>query len=171
MLNMKRVALFLSISLLAAAGFVETPAFAGGPSPDFLSGGGLSGSGAPSAGLLRSGLLDFSRLEVSNSLSFATSSSSLYGNQSGGLWMTRFGYRVSNPLHVAVDVGAVLNTSGNGPVLNEKNLFLRGFEMNYRPSNNFQLNIAYQHWPAGANLESLYGIGTSPWGSPLGSVR
>ena len=125
----------------------------------------------PSSGLLKSGLLDLSRLSVSNSLTFGTSSSSLYGTQSGGLWMTRFGYRVSNPLQVAVDVGAVLNTNGDGPVFNEKNLFLRGFEMNYRPSNSFQLNIAYQHWPAGSNLQSLYGLGSSPWGSPLGSVR
>ena len=158
---MKRGTLLLFISLLAAA-----PVFAGAPDPLLL-----GGTNAPSAGLLKSGLLDFSRLEVSNSLSFATSSSSLYGNQSSGLWMTRFGYRVSNPLRVAVDVGAVLNTSGDGPVFNEKNLFLRGFEMNYRPSNHFQLNIAYQHWPAGSNLQSLYGFGTSPWGSPLGSVR
>jgi len=162
-MNMKRLLFVISLSLLAVA----PAALAGGPNPDFLGGSG----NAPSAGLLRSGLLDFSRLEVSNSLSFATSSSSLYGNQSGGLWMTRFGYRVSNPLHVAVDVGAVLNTSGDGPVFNEKNLFLRGFEMNYRPNNHFQLNVAYQHWPAGTNLQSLYGIGSSPWGSPLGSVR
>jgi hypothetical protein len=159
--NMKRLILIAFLSLLVAA-----PVFASGPDPVLLGGANL-----PSTGLLRSGLLNFSRLEVSNSLSFATSSSSLYGNQSAGLWMTRFGYRVSNPLHVAVDVGAVLNTSGDGPVFNEKNLFLRGFEMNYQPNNHFQLNVAYQHWPAGSNLQGLYGFGASPWGSPLGSVR
>jgi hypothetical protein len=161
MLNMTRLTLIIFVLVLVAA-----PVFAGGPDPVFM-----GGSNAPSSGLLKSGLLDFSRLEVSNSLTFGTSSSSLYGNQSAGLWMTRFGYRVSNPLHVAVDVGALLNTSGDGPVFNEKNLFLRGFEMNYAPSKNFQLNVAYQHWPAGANLQSLYGFGASPWGSPLGSVR
>src|SRR5215470_10164041 len=118
---MKRVTLLL-ISLLVAVGFCGA-AFAGGPDPMF---GGVLNS--PSSGLLKSGLLDMSRFSVSNSLTFGTSSSSLYGTQSGGLWMTRFGYRVSNPLQVAVDVGAVLNTSGGGPVLNEKNLFLRGFE-------------------------------------------
>ena len=158
---MKRATLIIFASL-----FVAAPAFAQGPDPVLL-----GGSNVPSSGLLKSGLIDFSRLHVSNSLTFATSSSSLYGNQSGGLWLTRFGYQVSNPLQVAVDVGAVLNTSGDGPVFNEKNLFLRGFEMNYRPNNHFQLNVAYQHWPAGSNLQGLYGFGTSPWGSPLGSVR
>src|SRR5262245_35815844 len=103
---MKRI-LFITFASLLIAG----TSFAGAPDPMFL-----GGQNAPSSGLLNSGLLDFSRLEVSNSLTFASSSSSLYGNQSGGLWLTRFGYRVSNPLHVAVDVGAVLNTSGDGPV-------------------------------------------------------
>ncbi len=164
---MKRLILIIIVvSILVLAPILAGRGFAGGPDPIFL-----GGSNVPSSGLLKSGLLDLSRLQVTNSLTFATSSSSLYGNQSAGLWMTRFGYRVSNPLRVAVDVGAVLNTSGDGPVLNEKNLFLKGFEMNYAPNNHFQLNVAYQHWPAGSNLPGLYGFGTSPWGSPLGSVR
>ena len=146
--------------------FLAAPVRAGGPDSIFLGGG-----DNPSTGFLKSGLIDFSRLSVSNSLTFGTSSSSLYGNQSGGLWLTRFGYRVSNPLQLSVDVGAVLNTTGEGPFLNEKNLFLRGFEMNYRPSNNFQLNIAYSHWPAAAGYQNVFGLGSSPWGSPLGSVR
>jgi hypothetical protein len=156
----------VGIGVLCAL-FVALPVLAGGPDPIFL-----GGSENPSAGLLKSGLIDFSRLSVSNSLTFGTSSSSVYGNQSGGLWLTRFGYRVSNPLQLSVDVGAVLNTTGQGPVLNEKNLFLRGFEMNYHPSNAFQLNIAYRYWPAGAaGLDNMFGLGSSPWGSPLGSVR
>jgi hypothetical protein len=158
---MRRSACIVFLAILVAA-----PVLAAGPDPLYL-----GGSGAPSAGLLNSGLLNLSRLEVSNSLTFATSSSSLHGNQSAGLWVTRFGYRVSNPLHLALDLGAVLNTSGDGPVLSERNLFVRGFEMNYRPSNLFQLNIAYRHWPSGAGLDSMYGLGSSPWGSPLGSVR
>ena len=158
---MKHSAVIILLALLVAV-----PVFAAGPDPLRL-----GSSDAPSTGLLKSGLVDLSRLQISNSLTFATSSSSLYGNQSAGLWVTRFGYRVSNPLHVAVDLGAVLNTQGDGPILSEKNLFLRGFEMNYRPSNLFQLNIAYRHAPAGSGLESMYGLGSSPWGSPLGSVR
>lgn len=157
---------FPGIVLLCAL-IVAAPVFAGGPDSIFL-----GGSQNPSTGFLKSGLLDLSRLSVSNSLTFGTSSSSLYGSQSGGLWLTRFGYRVSNPLQLSVDVGAVLNTTGGGPVLNEKNLFLRGFEMNYHPSNAFQLNIAYRNWPsAAAGLDNVFGLGSSPWGSPLGSVR
>ena len=156
---MKRWLPVLLLALLAL------PAYASGPDP-------LAGvASTPSSGLLRSGLLDLSRLQVSHSLTFASSSSSLYGNQSGGLWVTRFGYRVSNPLQLSMDLGATINTSGDGPVLSEKNLFLRGFEMNYRPSNLFQLNIAYRRWPGGPGNQSLYDLGSGPWGSPLGSVR
>ena len=152
---------FIVVVLLVMA----SPVYASGPDP-------LAGvASTPSAGLLRSGLLDLSRLQISHSLSFASTSSSLYGHDSGGLWVTRFGYRVSNPLQLSMDLGATINTSGDGPVLSEKNLFLRGFEMNYRPSNLFQLNIAYRRWPGGAGNQSLYDLGSGPWGSPLGSVR
>ena len=166
---MKRRQIGSSWAVLALV--LAAPALASGPGidPVFL------GGETASPGLLKSGLLDFSRLEISHSLTFATTSSSAYGAQSGGLWVTRFGYRLANPLRVAVDVGATLDTSGDGAFFSEKNLFLRGFQVDYRPSRNFQLNIAYQHWPGNASSalgSSPFGYGDSrPWGSPLGIGR
>ena len=131
------------------------------------------GNNPPTAGLLKSGLLDLSRLVVSHSLSFA-STSGTYGSQSGGLWVTRLGYRLSYPLRVAVDFGAVLDTSGDGAFLSERNVFLRGFELDYRPSKLFQLNVAYHNWPAQASPAlgySAFGSGSRPWGSPLGLTQ
>ena len=156
---MKHGFIILALVVMAA------PVDAAGPDP-------MTGvASTPSSGLLRSGLLDLSRLQISHSLTYASTSSSIYGHESGGLWVTRFGYRVSNPLQLSMDLGATINTSGDGPILSEKNLFLRGFEMNYRPSNLFQLNIAYRRWPGGPGNQSLYDLGSGPWGSPLGSVR
>ncbi len=118
----------------------------------------------PSVGLLNSGLIDLSRLDVSNSLSFGYSSSSAFGSQSAGLWNTRFGYRLSDPLKITVDLGATLNTNGD-ELLNEKSFFLGGFNLDYRPSDHFQLNISYVNtprraWPA---LGYRPGVTRAPW--------
>lgn len=166
---MNRFALGLSSAALILG--IAIPALGADPGIDPL----FLGGEPASPGLLKSGLIDFSRLEISHSLSFATTSSSTYGAQSGGLWVTRFGYRLADPLHVAVDLGAILDTSGEGAFFNEKNLFLRGFQLDYRPSKLFQLNISYQNWPAhsmSALGGSPFGSGySSPWGSPLGINR
>jgi hypothetical protein len=127
---------------------------------------------SPSVGLIRSGLLDLSRLELSHSLSFSVSSSS-WGTHSGGLWLTRAAYRISDPLRLAVDVGAALDPMGDGPLLDENSFFLRGLELDYRPSKHFQLNISYVNLPAKAasTLYGRHGLGYRSWGSPLGLER
>lgn len=135
----------------------------------------LGTNATPSVGLLNSGLVDLSRLELSHSLSYSFSSSSTYGNRSGGLWLTRASYRISNPLKLAVDVGAVLDPTGDGPLMDENSFFLRGVELNYKPSKSFQINVSYQNLPA--KVQSVlpfggYGYGyRRPWGSPLGLDR
>ncbi len=125
----------------------------------------------PSAGLLNSGLLDFSRFDVRNSLSYSFSSSSQFGSQSAGLWLTEFGYRISDPLRVSVDVGATLDPSSEN-LFSEKNIFLRGFNLDYRPSRNFQLNVSYVNTPPAAATALgyrgwPYAGGYRPYGSPL----
>lgn len=128
----------------------------------------------PSAGLLHSGLLDLSRFDIHHSLSFGYTSSSAYGPQSGGLWLTEIGYRVSDPLRISVDVGATL-TPGGESLLNEKSFFLGGFNLDYRPSRHFQLNISYVNLPARAATALGYrrfpfGAGR-PWEVSQGSSR
>ncbi len=132
-----------------------------------------STSPTPSTSLINPGLIDFSNFDISHSLSYGVSSSSL-GTASGGLWVTRIGYRIANPLRVSVDIGATINTMGGGPVLSEKNIYLKGFNLDYQAGKNFQLHISYQNLPPGAALGYLrpgQGIGSSPWGSVLGSPR
>lgn len=133
-------------------------------------------STVPSTGLLRSGLLDFSRFDISNSLTYGVSSSSTFGTRSGGLWLTELGYRISDPLRVSVDVGAVLDPGGDGPLLTEKNVFLRGFNLDYQPSRSFRLNISYVNTPP--NAASVlgydypgYGLGYRPYGPFRGPGR
>ncbi len=129
----------------------------------------------PSTGLLNSGLLDLSRFDVRNSLTYGVSSYSGYGTRSGGLWTTELGYRLSDPLRVSVDVGAVLDPQ-NGNLFSEKNVFLQGFNLDYAPSRHFQLNVSYQNVPAAVN--DVFGYRGSPlgsigrpWGSPLSVAR
>lgn len=129
---------------------------------------------APSTGLLKSGLLDLSRINFSHSLSYSFSSSSTGGDRSGGLWLTRASYRVSDPLQVAVDVGAVIDPAGPGPMMDENSFFLRGAEIDYRPSDSFRINVSYVNLPAKARSVlpyGGYGLGYGPWGSPLGLDR
>jgi hypothetical protein len=128
---------------------------------------------SPSPSLLNSGLLDFSRLDISHSLSYSFSSSS-HGSYSGGLWVTGIGYQISNPLRVSMDVGMLIDSNGDGPVVSEKNIFLRGFNLDYQPSKTFRLHIAYTNQPPNAALGYHYpgyGLGYRSWGSPLGLDR
>ena len=133
------------------------------------------GTPAPSTDLLNSGILDFSRIKLSHSLSYGFASSSTYGNASGGLWNTRASYRISNPLEISVDVGAMINPGDGGPFLSTENIFLRGVNLDYRPSKNFQLHVAYLNIPAGvspafrAYHDRHFGYGS--WGSPLSIDR
>ena len=161
---------FLALSLIAGAGNVS--AGYPGTGPDL----GL-GTAVPSTDLLRSGLLDLSRIDISHSLSYGFSSSSRWGSGSGGLWNTRATYRISNPLAISVDVGALINPAGGEPFLSTENIFLRGVNLDFRPSKHFQLHITYLKYPANASSPGFgpyhdrYGFGHGTWGSPLGLGR
>ena len=117
----------------------------------------LPSPAAPSDGLLKSGLLSGARLSLDHSMSFNYASGS-FGSEAVGLWMSRLGYRVSDPLRVSVDVGAVLDPSGE-TMLDQKSFFLGGFNLEYRPSRHFQLNVSYVNPPptaAGARAFGRY---------------
>lgn len=146
----------------AGAAAAQVPGYQGGT---------ISLSTPPSTSLLRSGLLDFSRFDLSHSVSFGYSSGT-GGSRSGGLWLTRLGYRVSDPLRVSVDVGATLDPSGQGAFLSEKSFFLKGFNLDYRPSKHFLVHVSYVNLPPNAATALGYRQGLSPtWGSPLGLDR
>lgn len=132
-----------------------------------------STSPSPSTSLINSGLINFSSLEISHSLSYGVSSSSL-GTASGGLWVTQLGYRIAEPLRISMDIGATINTMGGGPVLSQKNIYLKGFNLDYQPGKNFQLHISYQNIPPGAALGYLrpgQSFGSNPLGFVLGLPR
>ena len=125
----------------------------------------------PSAGLLNSGLIDLSRFDLHHSLSYSMSSGSGYRSQSAGLWQTELGYRISDPLRVSLNVGATI-TPGGESLFNERSVFLQGFNLDYRPSKNFMLNISYVNMPPEAAQALGYGaspyrFSRRPWDSPL----
>ncbi len=158
--------LVLIVFILAAAG--AGPVSAGVPASNPRAMAGISS--APSVGLLNSGLLNLSRFDIHNSLSYSVSSSS-FGTRSAGLWLTEIGYRVSDPLRVSVDVGATLNPASD-QLFSEKNVFLHRFDLDYRPSDKFQLNLSYVNMPPDAATALGYHNwgyfpGSRPWGSPL----
>lgn len=154
------------VAAMASMTAMTVPALAGSPQ------GGLLPQPTPSSGLLQSGLLDFSRFDVKHSLNYGVASGSA-GTQSGGLWLTEVGYRISDPLRISVDVGAALNTDG-GPVLSENSFFLHSLNLDYQPSKNFSLHVSYVNLPQNTSLFSHQGmLGRRPglWDSPLGLPR
>ena len=157
-----------SIAVLA---LTASPALAGDSAPPALQG--LASQ--PSVGLLNSGLIDFSRFDLDHSLSYSFSSASGYRSQSAGLWTSRLGYRISDPLRISVGVGATMSPGGES-LFNEKSFFLQNFSLDYRPSSKFRLNISYVNMPSEA-AQALgyrampYHLSRRPWDSPLDPDR
>ncbi len=162
------------IGCLAVLAFAVGPASAGDTGaavPPALQG----FASTPSAGLLNSGLIDLSRFDVRHSLSYSMSSGSGYRSQSAGLWQSELGYRISDPLRVSLSVGATI-TPGGESLFNERSVFLQGFNLDYRPSKNFMLNISYINMPPEAAQALGYGAAPyrysrRPWDSPLDPDR
>ncbi|NNF05683.1 MAG: hypothetical protein HKN21_02875 [Candidatus Eisenbacteria bacterium] len=103
----------------------------------------------PSRGLLSSGLLSSDRFSMSHSLSYGFTSGS-FGNTNGGLWTTSLGYQLAKPLSVSVDVGMSINPAA-AEMFSTDNIFLKGFNLDYQPSKNFQMRLSYMNLPAHAN--------------------
>ena len=107
------------------------------------------------------GWLDSSRFSLSHSVEYGMASGSR-GSVSGGLWTTRLGYQIADPLRMNVDVGAVINTSG-GEVLNQDSFFLKSMNLDYRPNKNFRMHIAYQGAPPVSGPWNYGAFRSSPW--------
>lgn len=106
----------------------------------------------PGASLLptssKNSLLDPSKLNISHQLTFSYSSSSGVGGNTGGLWLTNFQYRFSQPLTVDVAVGSSL-THSSLQGLQGQSLFLESFSLRYRPNENFYFHLLYREAPRG----------------------
>jgi len=130
----------------------------------------------PSRGLVGSGLFDASRFSLRNSVSYGVASGS-QGSRSSGLWLSEIGYRLADPLHLSVDVGAVLNPT-NGEFLSTDNIYLHGFNLDYHPSGKFQVSLSYRNIPGNAAAaqwlsrggslfdDDVLGRPVSPWQRP-----
>jgi hypothetical protein len=81
--------------------------------------------------------LDPSRLQISTELSFG---SGFGGGPSQGLQVTRFQYRLGDPLAVRVSLG---NAFG-GPSSRGNSPFLEGLDLAYRPFSSFMIQVHYQ---------------------------
>ena len=123
--------------------------------------------GPPASGGLNGlGLLNSDRIHFAHALSFSYASNS-QESVGYGLWQGRLSYKLSNPLRVSVDVGAVLNPMGGGPMLSQESIFLGGFNLEYQPSRNFKINISYVNTPPSARLPGRYAYTGFPgWSDP-----
>ncbi|MDP8238728.1 MAG: hypothetical protein P9X24_06540 [Candidatus Hatepunaea meridiana] len=96
----------------------------------------LGGSGKPSFGLL-----DPSRLTVQHNLSFGVTS----GNGSSlmqSLYMTKLGYKLSDPLTLTLLLGVQNNRySGNLAIPNDFSSPVGGFAIDYRPRKNIYFRL------------------------------
>jgi hypothetical protein len=98
---------------------------------------------------------DPSRLHISTSVSFGTGWG---GGAASGLQVTNLSYQVSGPLSLRVGVG---NTFGGGNSLNGRGgMFLEGFQVAYRPSSMFQINVQYQDVRSPLQLSPYAGYST-----------
>jgi hypothetical protein len=144
-------------------------------SPLRMSGDLLNVTAEPSRGLLGSGLFDSKRLSLRSSVSYGFSSGTT-GPRSSGLWLSEIGYRLADPLRLSVDVGAVLNPT-DGEFLSPNNIYLHGFNLDYRTGDKFQLSISYRNLPSNASAAEwlsrggmfpgdFLGRSGSPWRRP-----
>ncbi len=102
------------------------------------------GSLLPTTG--RTSLLDPSKLDISQQMVFSYSSASAGKDNVGGLWLTNFSYKISNPLTVDLSVGASLSNTG-ARELSAQGLFLESFSLRYRPNENFYFHFMYREAP------------------------
>jgi hypothetical protein len=93
-------------------------------------------------------LLDPSRLKINHTISSSYTSIGGRGIFTN-LYQANINYKLANPLDVRVTLG-VANSQGSffGPKRGASSI-LPGFQLHYHPSNNFNLIINYQQYPAG----------------------
>lgn len=134
--------LFFAVFTLTAAlawGQTNTGGFVGTPEPEVT-------SDAPKGSSVF--LLDPSRFKIGHTIS--TSYASIGGRGVlTSMYLADISYKLANPLDIRVSLG-VANSQGAlfGP-RRSANSFIPGFQLHYHPSNNFNLIINYQQYPAG----------------------
>jgi hypothetical protein len=129
----------LCLLLLAAA-----PAVAG--TADYTTGLG----GSPSSAFTRPAFgLDPSRLSLSSTLSYSTSS----GGQSHGLQVTSLSYQIAEPWLLQINLGSAVGPGTPGG----SNLFLEGVNLSWRPSASTWLRVEYHDFRSPLQL-------VRPWG-------
>ena len=89
------------------------------------------------------------------------------GNQSIaiGMYTNSMSYRISNPLTLSADVSIMnspYNSLGNSFSKSINGIYLTRAELNYRPSNNFQIDVQFSQNPMSAYYDPYYY--NNPWG-------
>ena len=148
-----------------AATPASPPAVSAPAIPNAAAGGGL--------GLPLFSFIDPSRLTWNQSLSFGYSTGGGYGGTSG-LYTSSFGYRIADPLHLRVDIGAHLTPSGGRGMQQTQGVFLQGLSLDWQPFKNSVIHFEYQDYRSplqwsGYSRYGQYGrpaYGFEPFGDP-----
>lgn len=134
---MRRLPVFIAALALATA----APAWAMGPFGGGMGGGMGYAPQVPVSAFARpAAWFDPSRLQISTSVSFGTSGSSMGGMN--GLQVTRLSYKFGAPLAMSVSLGNAFggNMAGSG----QGGFFLEGLNLSYQPFGNFRIDVQYQ---------------------------
>lgn len=162
-----RLLAVLVLALVLSAGPVSAEGTTGGTaaaSPTALRSSAVPGFGSPGLGLPLFHFLDSDRLTWNQSLTFGYTSGGSYQG-TAGLYTSSFGYRVSDPLRLRLDLGAHVTPGFRGSPATQ-GVFLQGLSLDWRLAHNSFLHVSYQDMRSPLMWRGL-GWGSSPF-DPLG---
>lgn len=92
-------------------------------------------------------LIDPSRLTVTHSVSMSYGMGSAYGSTGSvtGAFLNHVEYRVSNPLHLWVDVGVGFRPSLGMDQNGDARVMVPGFGLLYQPSDHLRMEVIFQN--------------------------
>ena len=165
-----RAARFAATTLAAVAlsVFLHTATLAADDAPPAVSTPAASAASVPSVGgsssLPFGGFFDPSRASFHQSLQFGASTGGAYKG-TAGLYTASFGYKLANPLHLNVDLGAAytpqaqtaFGSTSYNPGFN--GVFLQNLSLDWRPNASSLIRFSYQDYRSPLQWRNSYAPG------------
>lgn len=124
----------------------------------------LGRDGMQRGGLLSSIGLDPARFSMSHSYTFSVMS--LGGHSfSQGVYLNSMSYQVSDPVRVNVEWGVQHQPFGGNAFGSQQpsSFFLSGASVEYKPSQNFKIDVQYSNYPTMYHYQRRSGFGSGLW--------
>lgn len=131
----------------------------------------LGRDGMPRGGFLSSIGLDPSRFRMSHTYSFSVMN---FGGHSfsQGVYLNSMSYQVSDPVRVNVEWGIQHQPFGGNAFGSQQpsNFFLSGASVEYKPSQNFKIDVQYSSYPTMYHYQRRGSFGSSLWSPYQGRI-